>query len=624
MRHEDPSLSSPTAARSPCAWRARRARWASRRWRSTPSRTPDAFHRRRRTGRSLSGAGPPAETYLSIPRILEAARAAGADAVHPGYGFLSENAGIRARGRRRPGSSGSARPGGDRDDGRQAPARATRWRRPAFRSSRDRAPARSADAELGAEAKRIGFPLLVKASAGGGGKGMSRVERAGGSRRRARGRPARRAGGLRRRDGLPRDASSRAAATSSSRSSATRRATSCISSSASAACSGGTRRSSRRRRARRSTPRCARAMGEAAVAAARAVGYVGAGTVEFLVDACGRFYFLEMNTRLQVEHPITEETLGIDLVRAQIDVARRARRCRRPGATARFRRAATRSSCGSTPRIPMDFLPRSGATPRSTGSRSGPGVRVDAGVDEGSVVGLEYDPLLAKLVVSGGEPRRGDRARAPGARGVGRPRCRDEPSAARRRLRLRAVCIGPLHDRPRRALPRRAVAAEPPDAAWIAAALDASATGGARAAVRPRRSARPVGRRSAWRPVREARAADAPTASRRRCGSTDRRPSSTVGLSASSSLRRPGASGRSSVEGRAHRVAAVRAGDRIFVWCDGRAYEFETARPGRTAAAGRPPPRRPPLADAGPGPARPRGGGSDASNAARSCSCSRR
>jgi acetyl/propionyl-CoA carboxylase alpha subunit len=140
-----------------------------------------------------------------------------------------------------------------------------------------------------------------------------------------------------------------------------------------------------------------RKMGEAAVAAARAVGYVGAGTIEFLLDAGGRFYFLEMNTRLQVEHPITEETLGVDLVRAQIDVAAGAElpvswRAGEP--VARGHAIEMRLYAED----PVEFLPRSG-TILEWIEPSGPGVRVDAGVGRGSRVGVDYDPLLAKLVV---------------------------------------------------------------------------------------------------------------------------------------------------------------------------------------------------------------------------------
>jgi acetyl/propionyl-CoA carboxylase alpha subunit len=157
-------------------------------------------------------------------------------------------------------------------------------------------------------------------------------------------------------------------------------------------------------------PRLREAMGRAAVEAARAVGYVGAGTVEFLLDERRNFYFLEMNTRLQVEHPITEEVLGLDLVRSQIEIAAgaplpadwRGGKLVPQGHAIELRLYAE---------DPVEFLPRSGRI-HVWEEPAGPGVRVDAGVGEGTRVGVEYDPLLAKLVVSG--PDRGaaiDRAR---------------------------------------------------------------------------------------------------------------------------------------------------------------------------------------------------------------------
>ncbi|HEY6066690.1 MAG TPA: hypothetical protein VIY96_11055, partial [Thermoanaerobaculia bacterium] len=143
-------------------------------------------------------------------------------------------------------------------------------------------------------------------------------------------------------------------------------------------------------------PELRRRMGAAAVEAARAVGYVGAGTIEFLLDEERRFYFLEANTRLQVEHPITEETLGLDLVAWQIEVARGAPL---PAAWTKGELAPRGHAIETRlyAEDPVEFLPRSG-TVLEWIEPAGPGVRVDSGIDRGSTVSLEYDPLLAKVV----------------------------------------------------------------------------------------------------------------------------------------------------------------------------------------------------------------------------------
>ena len=145
-------------------------------------------------------------------------------------------------------------------------------------------------------------------------------------------------------------------------------------------------------------PDMRRRMGEVAVQVAKAANYCNAGTVEFLVDADKNFYFLEMNTRLQVEHPVTEMVTGIDLVQLQLRVAageplpssRRTSSC-----------AATPWSCASTPRIrTITSFPSPGRITRLI-SPSGPGIRRDSGMYEGWVVPLDYDPLLAKLIAYG-------------------------------------------------------------------------------------------------------------------------------------------------------------------------------------------------------------------------------
>ena len=249
------------------------------------------------------------------------------------------------------------------------------------------------------------------------------------------------------------------------------------------------------------TPSCAldsrvrAAMGRAAAEVAQGVGYVGAGTVEFLLDERRNFYFLEMNTRLQVEHPITEETLGLDLVRAQIEVA--------AGATLPAQwRAGKLSPRGHAIELrlyaedPVTFLPRTGRV-LACEPPSGPGVRVDAGFEEGSTVGLDYDPLLAKLVVSGSD--RGSclsRARRALAEWVVLGVETNAPLLA-------AVLASEEFDSGRYAtdlvsrLPALAPLA-PPDAAWIAAALAFSESKpAAPGAAAP---AEPWGAATGWRP----------------------------------------------------------------------------------------------------------------------------
>jgi acetyl/propionyl-CoA carboxylase alpha subunit len=341
------------------------------------------------------GEGGVAETYLSIGRILDAARRSGADAIHPGYGFLSENAGF-ARAVTEAGLLWvGAPPEAIQEMGDKLRARA-RMRQagvPVVPGSEGDA---KNDRALSVEAEKLGYPLLVKASAGGGGKGMSHVDR-------AEDLPAALAEGRRIAGAafgddavyleklLERarhvefqvfgDSAGNASHLRERECSVQRRHQKIVEETPSPALD----------------PSLRRRMGEAAVAAARAVGYVGAGTIEFLLDAEGNFYFLEMNTRLQVEHPITEETLGVDLVRAQLDVAAGAElptTWRTAEPVARGHAIEMRLYAED----PVEFLPRSG-TIREWIEPSGPGVRMDAGIERGSRVGVDYDPLLAKLVV---------------------------------------------------------------------------------------------------------------------------------------------------------------------------------------------------------------------------------
>lgn len=164
-------------------------------------------------------------------------------------------------------------------------------------------------------------------------------------------------------------------------------------------------------------------MGGTAVAAARAVAYESAGTVEFLLDATGRYFFLEMNTRIQVEHPVTEAVTGLDLVREQLRVALGLPLGFAQG-DLRLRGHAIEARLYAEDPA-RDFLPVTGRLEEFAPPRS-PRVRVDSGVEQGSEVSIEFDPMLAK-VIAHADPRRG-RAQ-PGARPRALPnrRARHEP-----------------------------------------------------------------------------------------------------------------------------------------------------------------------------------------------------
>ena len=420
-----------------------------------------------RADRAVSlGGGPPTETYLSIPKILEAAASSGADAIHPGYGFLAENAefarAVEASGRIWVGPPAAAIE--EMGDKIRARARMVRAGVPVVPGSEG---SDGGDDALRRSAEKLGFPVLVKASAGGGGKGMGRVDRAEdlpAALAEAR-RVAAAAFGddsvyLERLLDRPRHVEFQVFADSRGNTvhlyerecSVQRRHQKIVEETPSPALDRGLRR----------------AMGEAAVEAARAVGYVGAGTIEFLLDHERRFYFLEANTRLQVEHPITEETLGIDLVRWQIEVAGGAalpKEWSEGSLTPRGHAVEMRVYAED----PVDFLPRTGDVLEYE-EPSGPGVRVDSGVATGSAVGVEYDPLLAKVITSG-EDREVAIERA--LRAIGELVVLGVETNApllARVLRSDEFRSGDYDTGILSRLPR-AASAKPPDAAWIAAAI---------------------------------------------------------------------------------------------------------------------------------------------------------
>ena len=342
------------------------------------------------------GPPPAAESYLDIAKLIEAARTTECQAVHPGYGFLSERApfaeAVTQAGLTFVGPPATAiRTMGDKTEARRRMQAAGVPIVPgSTRPVLDHEQAR-------AEAVRLGYPVLLKATAGGGGKGMrlvrdereleSAFQGAESEAVKAFG-----AGDLYVEKYLERprhieiqilaDSYGRVVALGERECSIQRRHQKLIEEAPSVAV----------------TPALRRRLSEAATAAVGSVGYLGAGTVEFLLAPTGEFYFLEMNTRLQVEHPVTELVFGVDIVREQLRVAQ--------GQPLRVHSGALQPrghaiECRITAEDPFnDFLPATGMI-RYLQAPSGPGVRWDGGVEAGNEVTLYYDALLAKLIVWG-------------------------------------------------------------------------------------------------------------------------------------------------------------------------------------------------------------------------------
>jgi acetyl-CoA carboxylase biotin carboxylase subunit len=342
------------------------------------------------------GPPPASQSYLNIGRLLDAARQTKADSIHPGYGFLAERwqfaqaveeadlvfIGPPASAIRAMGDKTEAR---RRMDGAGVPVI------PGTREPVEHAAAAVAAAE------EVGYPVLLKAAAGGGGKGMRRADAAADVERLfpQAASEAKSAFGdgsiyVERLVERPRhveiqvlgDQQGNVIHVGERECSVQRRHQKLIEESPSPAVTADLRRE----------------MGRAAVTAARSVGYCSAGTVEFLLDAGGRFYFLEMNTRLQVEHPVTELVYGVDLVREQLRIAAgepislaRGPLCPRGHAI----------ECRITAEDPFaGFLPGTGRIDYFR-APAGPGVRWDGGIETGLEVGLFYDSLLGKLITWG-------------------------------------------------------------------------------------------------------------------------------------------------------------------------------------------------------------------------------
>ncbi|HXT05866.1 MAG TPA: acetyl-CoA carboxylase biotin carboxylase subunit [Roseiarcus sp.] len=354
------------------------------------------------------GEAAPRDSYLRIERILDAAHATGADAIHPGYGFLSENAGFAeacaAAGLVFVGPSAEAiRVMGDKAAAKTLMSAAGVPCVPGYQGQ-------DQDAEsLQARAAAIGYPVMIKAAAGGGGRGMRLVERA------------------------EDFAAALASAKSETRSAfgddtvlleraiteARHVEIQILADRYGHAIHLGERDCSVQRRHQKlieeaPSPAVSEAlraeMGAAAVRAAKAINYEGAGTLEFLLGADGAFYFMEMNTRLQVEHPVTEAITGFDLVTMQLDIAAGRPLAMKQQEVTFSGHAIEVRLCAEDP--PNGFLPQSGTLALWAPS---PAVRVEHGLRSGSEISPYYDSMIAKLIAHG--PNR-DAARLKLARGL--------------------------------------------------------------------------------------------------------------------------------------------------------------------------------------------------------------
>ncbi len=343
------------------------------------------------------GPAPAAESYLDAAKIVALARRVGADAVHPGYGFLSENAEFAQAcadaGLIFVGPPASAiRAMGSKSASKAAMAAVGVPVAPGYHGE-EQSPAR-----LLAEAQRIGFPLIIKASAGGGGKGMQVVNSAAevAAAVESAQRLARTAFGddrllLERYFPQARHVEVQVFADPHG----------AIVSLFDRDCSVQRRHQKIIEEAPAPNLRdeVRAAMSQAAIQAARAVGYVGAGTVEFLVDESQNFYFMEMNTRLQVEHPVTEFITGIDLVEWQLRIATGARLPREQNDIRRHGTAMEARLYAEDPE--HGYLPSVGRIAHLHWPDAAPHLRLDIGVDAGDEVSTFYDPMLGKVVAWG-------------------------------------------------------------------------------------------------------------------------------------------------------------------------------------------------------------------------------
>jgi geranyl-CoA carboxylase alpha subunit len=358
----------------------------------------DAPHVRLADQAVCIGGAAASESYLSVAAILAAARQTGADAIHPGYGFLSENAEF-ARACAEAGIVFVGPPAdailamGDKARAKQRMREAGVPTVPGFWGE-------ASLEQLAAEAARIGFPLLVKATAGGGGRGIRLVEQAGEleaalSSARAEALSSFGDGSLMLERFIPQGRHIEIQIFADEHGNAVHL---------------GERDCSTQRRRQKVIEEAPapgvdvalrERMGNDAVRAALAVGYRGAGTIELIVDREQNYYFLEMNTRLQVEHPVTELVTGLDLVRLQLEIA--------SGLPIPFAQSDVRlTGHAIEARLYAEdpyagFRPQTGRVLRFPAQRARTefGVRVDAGIEQGSLITPHYDAMVAKLIAHG-------------------------------------------------------------------------------------------------------------------------------------------------------------------------------------------------------------------------------
>ncbi len=341
------------------------------------------------------GAAPARDSYLQADNILQAATASGAQAIHPGYGFLSENAGFAracaAKGLTFVGPTAAAIDAmGSKAAAKRIMSEAGVPLVPGYHDD-DQSPQR-----LRSAADEMGYPVLLKASAGGGGKGMRQVwapaefdEALEGARREARASFGDDAMLVEKYLTRPRhveiqvfcDTQGNAVYLAERDCSIQRRHQKVLEEAPAPGLSGALRAS----------------MGEAALQAARAIDYLGAGTVEFLLDEDGSFYFMEMNTRLQVEHPVTEMITGLDLVEWQLRVANGEPLPLSQEAVQVRGHAIEARIYAEDP--DNDFLPATGTLAYLCAPEESRNVRVDTGVRQGDEISMHYDPMIAKLIV---------------------------------------------------------------------------------------------------------------------------------------------------------------------------------------------------------------------------------